>query len=62
MAFEVIGLRKIMAFADYRNQPSLNILENLGMKYHFRIGNLKEDFKDFEGQCYYSLTAKEYFK
>ncbi|SOC43237.1 GNAT family N-acetyltransferase [Ureibacillus acetophenoni] len=60
--FEVIGLKKIMAFADYRNLPSLKILENLGMKYHFRISHLQEELSDFEGQCYYSLTAEEYLK
>ncbi|CAM5209105.1 Ribosomal-protein-alanine N-acetyltransferase OS=Ureibacillus acetophenoni OX=614649 GN=SAMN05877842_11536 PE=4 SV=1 [Ureibacillus acetophenoni] len=60
--FEVIGLKKIMAFADYRNLPSLKILENLGMQYHFRISHLKEDLSDFEGQCYYTITAEKYFK
>ncbi|WP_052124032.1 GNAT family N-acetyltransferase [Ureibacillus manganicus] len=60
--FEVIGLKKIMAFADYRNLSSLKLLENLGMNYHFRISHLQENLSDFEGQCYYSLTAEQYFK
>lgn len=60
--FEVIQLQKIMAFAHYQNQPSLNLLEKLGLKYHFRISHLQEEHKDFEGQCYYSITAEEYRK
>ncbi|SOC24348.1 RimJ/RimL family protein N-acetyltransferase [Ureibacillus xyleni] len=59
--FEVIGLSKIIAFVDYRNEPSIGIVNNLGMKYHFRIGNLTEQYKDFEGQCYYTMLAEEYF-
>lgn len=58
--FEVIGLKKIIAFADYRNLPSLKLLEKLGMKYHFRIGHLPEENKDFEGQCYYTISAEQF--
>jgi [ribosomal protein S5]-alanine N-acetyltransferase len=58
--FEVIGLPKIIAFTDERNQPSIKILVKLGMNYHFKIRNLLEDYKDFEGQCYYTLIAEEY--
>ncbi|TDL65045.1 N-acetyltransferase [Rhodococcus qingshengii] len=50
--FEVIGLPKIIAFTDERNQPSIKTLVKLGMNYHFKIRNLLEDYKDFEGQCY----------
>lgn len=60
--FEVIGLKKIMAFADYRNLPSLKLLEKLGMKYHFRISHLQEESRDFEGQCYYTITAQHFSK
>lgn len=58
--FEVIGLKKIMAFVDYRNTPSIKLVEKLGMKYHFRISHLQEENRDFEGQCYYTITAEEY--
>ncbi len=54
--FEVIGLKRIIAFADYRNLPSIKLLEKLGMKYHFRISNLQEELKAFEGQCYYTIS------
>ena len=60
--FEVIGLPKIVALADYRNEPSLKILEKLGMNYHFRIGNLPKALQGFEGQCYYTLLAENYFQ
>lgn len=60
--FEEIGLKKIMAFVDYRNAPSIKLVENLGMKYHFRISHLQEGNQDFEGQCFYTLTAEEYKK
>lgn len=60
--FEVIGLKKIMAFVDYRNHPSIKLIENLGLIYHFRVGHLEVEYKDFDGQCYYTLTAEEYRK
>lgn len=58
--FGIIGLKKIIALADYRNLPSIKLLENLGMKYHFRISHLKEEHRDFEGQCYYTITAQQF--
>lgn len=54
--FEVIGLKKVMAFVDYRNLPSIRLLEKLGMKYHFRISHLQKEYRGFEGQCYYTIT------
>lgn len=60
--FEVIGLKKIIALADYRNIPSIKLLEKLGMKYHFRINHLQEEFKDFENQCYHTITAQHFAK
>lgn len=59
--FEIIGLNTIMAFADYRNVPSRKLLERLSMKYHFRISHLPEENKDFEGQCYYTISAEQFF-
>lgn len=51
-----------MAFVDYRNHPSIKLIENLGLIYHFRVGHLEGEYKDFDGQCYYTLTAEEYRK
>ncbi|RKQ13988.1 hypothetical protein D8M03_14840 [Lysinibacillus endophyticus] len=31
-----------------------------GMNYHFKIGNLLEEFKDFNDQFYYTLLAEDY--
>lgn len=60
--FNVIGLKKIIAFVDYRNLPSVKLVERLGMKYHFRITKLNDPFKEFENQCYYTMTAQDFIK
>jgi len=58
--FETIKLKKIIALVDYRNLPSIKLEEKMGMKYHFKIGELSKGLEDFNGHCYYSLSLEKY--
>ncbi len=58
--FEVIGLDRIVAFVHYENLSSLKLLESLGMSYHFRINNLDDENKNFDGHCYYTITKQQF--
>lgn len=60
--FETIGLKKIIAFADHRNVPSIKLIEKLGMNYHFRVSHLPEEVKGYDGQCFYSISSDQYSK
>lgn len=59
--FKTIGLPKIIALVDKRNEPSIKLVEKLGMRYHFRIKDLPKVAHDFEDLCYYSILAEDYF-
>ena len=59
-AFETIGLEQVVAVVMPDNVASAKVAENVGLKFRKIVTGLGEEFADYEGDRYYSLTRDEY--
>ncbi|CAM4312279.1 GNAT family N-acetyltransferase [Bacillus manliponensis] len=58
--FKTLKLDEIVTTVFPENRSSVAILHKLGMKYQYTLQNLSDEYKEFEGYDYYTLTGKEY--
>jgi ribosomal-protein-alanine N-acetyltransferase len=58
--FDAIGLDRIVAVVMPENVASKRVVDKLGMIYRRRVTDLQDEFRDYEGDLYYSLTKEEY--
>lgn len=58
--FETVGLERVVAVMMPDNIASAKVAENVGLKFRKIITGLDEEFAEYEGDRYYSLTRNEY--
>lgn len=59
-AFDVIGLDRLYAKADPRNEASLRIFEKLGFVFDRVLEELPSDYEDCKGELMHVLTKEQF--
>ena len=59
-AFGALGLDRVVAVSDPRNQASIRVLRKLGMNEEGVVRDLPAEHHDYEGHAQYSITAGDW--
>lgn len=58
--FNIMKLKRLIAFAKPENIASNRVIQKLGFKFQHFLGGLPEELDFYNGESYYLLTKEEY--